>query len=89
MMVPMIDVHDLAEQINIQYNKDYNDMELTEYLFGDSYENAIQQFYYEENEIYRGRFWENEEAISIRNLVRGYLRDVCPNYTSIFIDIRW
>ena len=89
MMVPMIDIEILAREINIQYGKEYNSQELTERLFGDEYENAVQQFYYEEDEIYREKFWENEEDISIRNLVRGYLRDVCPDYTHIFIDIRW
>ena len=41
MMVPMIDVEILAREINVQYGKDYNSQELTEYLFGDSYEKVF------------------------------------------------
>ena len=31
----------------------------------------------------------DEEAIRLRNLVRAYLQDTIPDYTSVLIDVSW
>lgn len=40
-------------------------------------------------EKYDGYYWQNEEEINLRNLVRQFLRDQFPAFDYILVDTSW
>ena len=88
-MYPVIDVTDLEDAIRIQFGVDVED-EMRNILFGDDYQNdCYKSYYFGDDEEYTGESWQDEEEISIRNLVNAYLRDTLPNYERVLIDVTW
>ena len=49
----------------------------------------IMNFWYDEDEVYTGSIYQDEEEIRLRNLVCAYLRDVLPDYCAVLVDVSW
>ena len=87
-MMPVVEVGELEDAVNRQFGCEIDDMR--ELLFGDNYSNDCYcGFYYDEMEVYEEYPWQDEEKISLRNLVRAYLQDTIPNYTRVLVDVSW
>lgn len=85
-MYPVVNYKTLEDAVNLQFNTDIDD--ICELLFDDDYaNNSYKGFYFDEMEVYNEYFWENEEDIRLRNIVRAYLKDILPNYEYVLIDI--
>ena len=50
---------------------------------------CYKSYYFEDDEEYTGKSWQNEERIRVRNLVNAYLRDILPGHESVLIDVSW
>ena len=86
-MYPVIDIHDLEQAVNQQFNVN---LELRELLFNDDYANdSYKRYWYDEVEEYEGYEWQDEEQIYHENLVKAYLREVLPEYDAVLIDVSW
>jgi hypothetical protein len=87
-MRPVIEVRTLENELKTQFDVEVDN--LRDILFGDNYQNDGYKYYYFNNdEEYTGKFWQNEEAIRIRNLLNAYLRDILPDYERVLIDVTW
>lgn len=87
---PVIDIDDLANALNRQYAIDMDGADLTEFLFGDDFQNdCYKSFYYGEMEVYRGDPWQSEERIRINNCLRSILQGILPEYKMALIDVSW
>ena len=87
-MYPVVDASDLEDVINAQFGCGIKD--ICDLMFGDEYNNDCHKtFWYDEDEVYTGSIYEDEEEIRLRNLVRAYLRDVLPNYCCVLVDVSW
>lgn len=85
-MHPVVNYKTLEDAVNLQFDTDIDD--ICQLLFCDDYvNNSYKGFYSGEMEVYNGYFWENEEDIRLRNIVRAYLKDILPNYEYVLIDI--
>ena len=85
-MHPVVNYKTLEDAVNLQFDTDIDD--ICELLFYDDYaNNSYKDFYFDEVEAYNGYFWENEEDIRLRNIVRAYLKDILPNCEYVLIDI--
>ena len=85
-MYPVVDYSALQDAVNLQFDTYIDD--ICKLLFDDDYaNNSYKSFYFDEMEVYNGYFWENEEDIRLRNIVRAYLKDILPNYEYVLIDI--
>ena len=85
-MYPVVNYKTLKDAVNLQFDIYIDD--ICELLFDDDYaNNSYKSFYFDEMEVYNGYFWENEEDIRLRNIVRAYLKDILPNYEYVLIDI--
>lgn len=87
-MRPVIDVDELEDAVNQRFGCEI--AELANLLFGDEYYNdSYKCLYYDRLEVYRGRAWENEEKIRLRNLVYTYLKEILPDYDSVLVNLSW
>ena len=87
-MAPIVGVNDLEDAVNAQFGCDIEDMR--ELLFGDEYSNSCHKtFWYDEDEVYTGSIYQDEEEIRLRNLVCAYLRDALPDYCYVLVDVSW
>ena len=87
-MLPVISCYELEEAVNRQF--DCGIEEISVLLFGTDFNNnCYKSFYFGQMEEYCGRYWENEEEIRLRNLVRAYLQDTVPNFDHVLIDVSW
>lgn len=87
-MYPVVDASDLEDAVNIQFGCDIDD--IRNLLFGDEYNNSCHKsFWYDEDEVYTGSVYEDEEEIRLRNLVCAYLRNVLPDYCCVLVDVSW
>ena len=78
-MCPVIDINELKCAIEIQYDIDiYNLRDLL--FFGDYANDCYKLFYF-------GEEWE-EDTEAIR-LIKGYLKDILPDYDYVLIDVSW
>ena len=85
-MHPVVNYKTLKDAVNLQFDTYIDD--ICELLFDDDYiNNSYKGFYFDEMEVYNGYFWENEEDIRLKNIVRAYLKDILPNYKYVLIDI--
>lgn len=86
-MYPVIDIRDLEEAVNRQFDVD---LELRELLFNDYYANdSYKRYWYDEMEEYEGHEWQDEEQIRYENMVKAYLQDILPDYQAVLIDVSW
>ena len=87
-MYPVVDASDLEDAVNLQFGCDIED--IRNLLFGDEYNNSCHKtFWYDEDEVYTGSIYQDEEEIRLRNLVCAYLRDVLPDYCCVLVDVSW
>lgn len=87
-MCPVVDYNALENAVNHQFNTNIDD--ICQLLFDDGYINdSYKSFYFKEMEEYHGHYWESEENIRLRNLVRAYLQDALPDYEYVLIDVSW
>ena len=88
-MYPVIEVGVLENEIKAQFDIDVEG-ELRNILFYEDYMNdCYKSYWFEDDEVYTGKSWQNEEHIRIRNLVNSYLRDILPEYNTVLIDVTW
>ena len=91
-MVPVVDELTLRAELEFQFGKDILDDEtfLADILFDNEYNNNPCKYYnFEKDEVYEGKFWQDEECIRICNCVNAILRDKFPNHKKILIDVSW
>ena len=88
-MHPVVNASDLEKAVNTQFDVEIE--EIRSLLFDDEYQNdCYKSFYYADMEEYQDWMGDvDEEAIRLRNLVRAYLQDTIPDYTSVLIDVSW
>lgn len=87
-MYPVVDCYDLERAVNRQFDCEIED--ISTLLFDNDYNNdSYKSFYFREMETYDGHFWQNEEDIRLRNLVRAYLQDIVPDYDRVLINVSW
>jgi hypothetical protein len=87
-MAPTVGASDLEDAVNAQFGCNIED--IRDLLFGDEYNNSCYKtFCYDEDEVYTGSIYEDEEEIRLRNLVCAYLRDVLPDYSYVLVDVSW
>ena len=87
-MVPTVIASDLENAVNTQCSCNIED--IRKLLFGDNYnDDCYKAFWYDEDEVYTGSIYEDEEEIRLQNLVRAYLRDILPDYCWVLVDVRW
>lgn len=87
-MVPVVSCYELEDAVNKQFGCEI--AELANLLFDTEYSNdCYKRFWFQSMEKYEGRFWQNEEDIRLRNLVRAYLQDILPDYKYVLIDVSW
>lgn len=88
-MYPVIEVDVLEDEIKTRFGVDVEN-DLRNILFYEDYMNdCYKSYYFEDDEVYTGKSWQNEEHIRIRNLVNAYLRDILPEYNVVLIDVTW
>ena len=89
-MLPTVNAFDLEKAINIQYGLNIDDIH--EILFDDRYYNdTYSSFDIADIEEYDEE-WEDpeeEERIRLRNLIRGYLKDILPDWEYVLVDTSW
>ena len=90
-IMPVIDIDDLEQAIEIQFGKEVlAHYEIRQLLFYDEYMNdCCIRYYFGDDVKYHGYRWEDENDISIRNLINQFLRDEFPGQTDILIDVSW
>lgn len=87
-MLPVVRCYELEEAVNRQF--DCGIEEISVLLFDNDFSNdCYKSFYFGQMERYEGRYWENEEEIRLRNLVRAYLQDTIPDFDHVLIDVSW
>lgn len=85
-MYPVIDADDLQREVNRYFGCDID--EIRNLLFDDDYNNdSYKNFFFDELEVPEEE--EGEEKVTLRNLVRRYLKVHVPNYCSVIIDVSW
>lgn len=91
-MMPVVDANELERILIAQYgpnamgNQDF----MANVLFGDEYNNdSYKSYYFQEDEEFTGKFWQDEEKIRIRNCVNSILRDLFPDQERILVDVSW
>ena len=85
-ILPVVHIDELENEINRQYDVDYN---LREMFFFDEYCTDCMKLYYNELEVYTGKFWEDADAITRRNVVKSYLQDILPDYKCVLLDFSY
>lgn len=91
-MMPVVDAYDLQQALELQFGPDVmgNEDVMANVLFGDEYSNySLKRYYFNQNEVYEGYLWQNEERIRIRNCVNAMLRDMFPGREAILVDVSW
>ena len=87
-MKPVVSIYDLEDILHSEFGIKVDN--LTEILFGDNYSNdCYKSYFYDEREVYEGKFWQNKEHIEIRNKLSDYLEAEFPNYNCVLVDITW
>lgn len=88
---PVIDINDLADELHLQFGIDMDGAELSNFLFNEEYMNdCYKYYYYDEELVYEGKFWQNEENIRIRNCINSILQDTMPpDYVAVLVDVSW
>lgn len=89
-MRPIVDAFDLEKAINIQYGLNIDNIH--EILFEDNYYNdTYSSFCITNDEEYNEKYMdpEAEEKIRLRNLIRGYLKDILPDWEYVLVDTSW
>jgi hypothetical protein len=89
--MPVIDIYDLEKAIEIQFGKEIlANCEMRQLLFGDRFMNDVYIRHYFDDDIeYHGYSWENENEISVLNLINQFLRDEFPGQESVLINVSW
>lgn len=88
-MCPVIEIYTLEDELKTQFGVDVAG-ELRNILFYEDYMNDYyKSYYFEDDEVYTGKPWQDEERIRIRNLVNAYLRDILPGHERVLIDVSW
>ena len=91
-MMPVVDEYELQQALELQFGPDImgNEDVMANVLFGDEYNNySCKRYCFEEDEVYEGHSWQNEEHIRIRNCVNAMLRDMLPGHHTILVDVSW
>lgn len=91
-MTPVIAEDALQEALELRFGSEVmGDKDvLAEVLFGEEYSNySCKRYYFQTDEVYEGKFWQNEECIRIRNCVNAMLRDMFPDRDAILVDVSW
>lgn len=88
-MCPVIEIYTLEDELKTQFDVDVAG-ELRNILFYEDYMNdCYKSYYFEDDEVYTGKSWQNEEHIRIRNLLNAHLRDILPGHERVLIDVSW
>ena len=86
--IPVIDIEDLREAVNHQYNIYIDDIRAL--LFDTDYMNdSYKRYRLNDQEQYSGFWWQDEESIRLKNCVNAFLTDMFPDVDYILIDISW
>ncbi len=91
-MMPVVDAYELQKALELQFGPDImgNEDVMANVLFGDEYSNdSLKRYYFDEDEVYEGYYWQDEERIRIRNCVNAMLRDMLPGCDRILVDVSW
>ena len=90
-IMPVIDIYDLEKAIEIQFGEEVlRHYELRQLLFGDQFMNdCCIRYYFGDVVEYHGYSWEDENGISIRNLINQFLRDEFPGQDAVLVDVSW
>ena len=84
------DIGSLCDAVNQRYDWGMDDYDLCQLLFGEDYSNyCYKPYYFQKDEVYEGRSWQDEHLIDVRNKVNRYLREVLPEEKRILIDVSW
>ena len=85
---PVIHAEDLRKEVNLQYGCDIED--IAALLFPGDYQNdCYKNFYYAELEDRNPWSWEDEDTVTLINLVKTYLQDILPDQDDVLIDVSW
>ena len=91
-MMPVVDAGDLQDALELQFGPAImgNEDVMANVLFGDEYSNySLKRYYFDQDEVYEGYSWQNEERIRICNCVNAMLRDMFPGREAILVDVSW
>lgn len=91
-MMPVVTADALQEALELQFGSDVmgNEDVLANALFGEEYNNySCKRYYFQTDEVYEGKFWQNEEHIRICNCVNAMLRDMFPDRDTVLVDVSW
>ena len=89
-MLPTVNAFELEKAVNIQYGLNIDNIH--ELLFDDHYYNdTYSSFDIDEEEEYNEEYMDpkEEERIRLRNLIRGYLKDILPDWEYVLVDTSW
>lgn len=87
-VMPVVDVDELQKALELQFGPEVmgNEDILTDIL--GEYDNySYKRYYFSQNEVYEGHFWQNEEHIRIRNCVNAILQDMFPEHEEVLVDV--
>ena len=90
-IMPVINIYDLEKAIEIQFGEEIlAHYELRQLLFGDQYMNDVYVRHCFDDDIeYHGYSWEDENEISVCNLINQFLRDEFPGQDAVLVDVSW
>lgn len=90
-IMPVIDIYNLEKAIEIQFGEEVlANYELRQLLFRDQFMNdCCIRYYFDDDVEHHGYSWENENEISVLNLINQFLRDEFPGQDEVLIDVSW
>lgn len=85
--LPVIDnIYELEDAILLQYNIK---VDIQSLFFHEPGNDCYECIDFDEDEEFVNPYWDDEEAISQRNLVRGYLRDILPGESILLVYVSY
>lgn len=88
-MRPVIaDYYELEKEIKLQYGVD---VDIIRDFCPETANDVYHCIYFGKDSIeeYKGYSWQDEDAISRKNLVRYHLQDILPGHDSVIVFISW
>ena len=89
-MRPVIDIWSLSDALEDQYHWELDTHTVCQMMFGDEYCNdSFKNYWFAEDEEYKGFSWQNETRIMQENLIKSFLRDLLPGHERVLVDVSW
>ena len=93
-MFPVIcDLGEFADQLNFQFNADFDYMELLDLMSGDTpyCNDSYLAYHFDEDPVYipEANYGYTENECSRVALINSYLRDTISDYTTVLVDVSW